>query len=120
MNTKGGDGMTDVTFHQKGGLGLLVLSGELTAHDTAKLQQGFLVSFESVDYLVVDLRNVSALDTSCFGLFCTAHRIFTRCSKRFIIVGLRRQLCRPDNAGDRPERPCQRASQCGTGCLWNE
>ncbi|MFI5294954.1 MAG: STAS domain-containing protein [Thermodesulfovibrionales bacterium] len=64
--------MTDVRFKQTGGIVLLDFYGELTVQDAEKLRQAFLASFERSDYVVVNLKNVSSLDTSCFGLFCSA------------------------------------------------
>jgi anti-anti-sigma regulatory factor len=111
--------MSDFIFERAGGIGLLVFSGDLTARDAKKLQRSFMVSFESVDYLVVNLKNVSALDASCFGLFCTAHRIFARCNKRLLLVGLRTQDCGAGDPRSRPARFSQCDAKCGTGCLWN-
>ena len=68
--------MTDFRYKQTGGIGLLDFYGELTVQDAEKLRQGFIASFERSDYVVVNLKNVSSLDRSSFGMFCSAYRIF--------------------------------------------
>ena len=116
---KEGGGMTDFRFKQTGGIGLLDFYGELTVQDAEKLRQGFIASFERSDYVVVNLKNVSSLDTSCFGLFCSAYRIFIRCNKRLFLTGLGPKIFRVKEVEGRPERPFHCVSECRDGCLWN-
>lgn len=111
--------MADFIFERTGEIGLLIFSGELTEQAAEKLRQGLMTSFESVDYLVVNLTNVSNIDTSCFGMLCTAHRVFTTCNKRILLVGLSPEVRRIRRSAVRPERLSRCVSQCGKSCLWS-
>ncbi len=110
--------MTDFVFEQTGGIGLLHLSGELNKDGVEKLRQGFMVSFSSADYVVVNLKDVTCLDAGCLRLFCSAHRIFTRCSKRLFLVGLSPQVFGTDDAAGWPEARPHCDAGCRDGCLW--
>src|SRR5574340_982497 len=112
--------MTDFRFEQSEGIGLLHFSGELTENCADKLRQGFLISFESADYVVVNFTKVTRFDSGCFKLFCSAYRIFTRCNKRLLLIGLGSQVFRTKDASGWPEGLSHCVLECHGGCLWHE
>jgi anti-anti-sigma regulatory factor len=110
--------MKDFVFEQTGGIGLLHFFGDLSENYADKLRQGFMVSFESADYVVVNFTKVTGFDAGCFSLFCAANRIFSRCNKRLFLVGLTPKVSETENAFGRTVRPTFCVSECREGCLW--
>jgi len=111
--------MKDIMYEQNGGIGLLHFSGDSSENCADKLRQGFMVLFESTDYVVVNFTKATELDIGCLNLFCTAHRIFTRCNKRLMLAGRVPKVFRARDESGRPLRPSCCVSECREGCLWN-
>ena len=111
--------MTDFRFERTGRIGLLHLYGELTESCVDTLQQGFMVSFENSDYVVVNFANVTGFDASCFKLFCSAYRIFTKFNKRLLLIGLGPKVFKAKDTKDHPECRSHCVPECRDGCLFS-
>jgi anti-anti-sigma regulatory factor len=109
--------MADFVFEREGGIGVLNFFGALTGESAAGLQQGLMISLENADYVIVDFRNVTGLDTSCLRLFCSAHQISLRSNKRLLLTGLRPEVfCGVGGVGLLNHSGC--VSECLESCLW--
>ncbi len=111
--------MAEYSFRQSSHIGLLNLSGALTKDCFETLRQGFLVSFEHSDYVIVDLRHVTGLDAECLSLFCAANRILTGRNKRLFLVSPDPKVSGVIEDARRSEYSFRCDEKCRDGCLWN-
>lgn len=71
----------------RGGKCNMALSGELTIYNAAAFKQEFMPHLEKCKSLVIDLSDVSEIDTSCFQLLMQAKLELESQSKPVQLVG---------------------------------
>ena len=69
-------------FERSGKKGILTLTGSLTIDRADELRSILLESRNKVQQMVVKLKDVSAVDLTCFQVLCSAHRLFVAEKKR--------------------------------------
>ncbi|HOO47040.1 MAG TPA: STAS domain-containing protein [Deltaproteobacteria bacterium] len=97
----------------------LHIEGSLTIDQSCSLRDTLLEAFASTNRLIIDLERVSAIDTSCLQLLCTAGRSFVSAGKKISIKDdlpdiIKKALA--DVAIDRSA--CD--SPCSAQCLWDK
>jgi anti-anti-sigma regulatory factor len=75
-------------------LGILTLDGSLSELNAEELRSRLISGLDSVDRLIVNCEQVTAVDMMCLQLLCTAYRVSRVMNKDLIIAGNRRSLFR--------------------------
>ena len=65
----------------------LRLEGVLTVYEVAELRETLITALEEKDGIVLDLSNVTDIDTTGIQLLCSAYRTAKDAKKGFTIIG---------------------------------
>ncbi len=76
----------------EGHLGFLELDGELSSDTIAKLQEALYVALNNAEHVVINLGNVTKIDSACSELLEKVHIFAKRLKKVMTIRGLRHQF----------------------------
>ncbi len=81
-----------LTVKESGSLGVLTLDGELTQKRADELKICLKQGLDYVGRLVVDCKNVTAVDPVCLQIICSAYRQSQKLQKDFALAGHRYDL----------------------------
>lgn len=100
------------------GRGILILDGELTIDQAAKIRELLIIAFESAKRVDICLRDVTAIDISCLQLLCSAHRTAVKAHLHVVLDDGNSEIFRQTvrNAGFFRSRDCQKDPY--GNCFW--
>ena len=96
-------------FDSSGGIGVLTFYGNLSRDRANELREALMVSVENAHHLVVNLENVTKLDSHCLQAIYTACRTAQRLNKGFTVNGVYSNKFSSDSGQDTSPRYGQTA-----------
>ena len=73
----------------------MTLDGELTAQRAGHVREALFEAINNADFLVINLKDVTAADMFCMQMFCIGCYIARKCGKNMVITGVRQDICKP-------------------------
>jgi len=101
-------------------IGILSLRGDLTRRTAVRLRNELIKAIEKVDHLVLDMKEVGDIHSSCLQLFCSAHRVAMMSHKKIDIEYPVPQGIIDAIAGREDFKQTNCRLMCENNCLWKE
>ncbi len=84
--------MTDLNLEQAGNVCVLTITGRLTDEHAPKLKNALIKAFNNGEHVIFHLEKVTAIDSSCLHIICTAYQTSLKLNKRITLLGTRLEI----------------------------